>query len=139
MLAYTVEAYQRYLQTQAHHPDWRLISPKFYVNRTRPRVNPVETLAGIYYVPADFSGTFLMVYPADTDAWGNPYYSYLPAHYTPSTGANFWAHDECRRLTTLHRMGFHRIAADALPPDLLQSFAPYWRAFLTDLTPALSA
>ena len=126
-IPFTTTAFAHYLETHTDHPDFTLLQPKFYVNYTKP-----QSLIG-HIDPQDDIGEFLMVYPADLDAHGRFYSLYLPATYYRDGSHSFWDHDECRRFTELHHLGFRRIALDAMPLPLLQGFGGFWHAFLDDL------
>jgi hypothetical protein len=140
LLPFTTQAFAHYVQTHVDHPDWSLLAPKFYVNPTNPwgKADRIDMLMGTWYAPRHFLGQFLMVYPADTDPYGDPYYTYL-TNMASEGWNNFLDHAECRRLTALHQMGFRRIAADHLPPGVLNGFCGYWQNFLYDVRHSLSA
>jgi hypothetical protein len=124
---------QRHRQRFPDHPDWSDWTPRFYVNPANPWKGQevMDTLAGRWYAPVGVVGTFLMVYPAESNAYGDPYYVYLEDLF--ASDFHSLAHGECRTLTALHAAGFRRVAPDALPPDVARVFSAEWQEFLDDL------
>lgn len=71
----------------------------------------MDTLIGHWYAPVEVVGTFLMVYPAESNAYGDPYYVSLEDLF--ASDVHSLADGECRTLTAFHAEGFRRVTRGA--------------------------
>jgi len=95
---------------------------RFYRLRRNPwrRIDRIDTVAGILYKPADYTGDYLMVCPADISANGRRYYPVYGA-LIPGNRASL-GYGEVARLTSLTHAGYRRVPFDQLPVAWQEAF-----------------
>jgi len=139
MKHFSVIAMQQYARMHSDDRDWSPWTPRYYQRLTNPwgSNDRIDTLRGTWYAPKPFHGEFLQVYPEEIAPNGTRYYPYLVDLYADEIH-DLW-HEECARLTDLHRLGFRRITWEALPSGCQRIFAAEWDQILQDFAQAFSA